>query len=162
MRFRPTILILDSLNDAAMPAGKVHFFKENIRFRFPDQEGTSRWLLRAIRSEGFTPGEINVIFCNDEMLLDMNRQFLQHDYLTDIITFDHSEDPAVVQGELYISIDRVKDNAASFEVTFLHELHRVLIHGVLHLCGYSDKSPRKKKEMTAAEDHYLKRRVTLR
>lgn len=158
MCFRPTTLILVSLNDAAMPTGKVNFFKENIRFRFADQDGTARWLLRAVRSEGFTPGEINVIYCSDDYLLNMNRQYLQHDYLTDIITFDQSEDASIIQGELYISIDRVKENAITFGVPFMQELHRVLIHGVLHLCGYSDKNPRRKKEMTAAEDRYLARR----
>jgi len=88
----------------------------------------------------------------------MNKEFLQHDYNTDIITFDLTEDPSVISGDLFISLERVVENAITFETTVTKELHRVMIHGVLHLCGYSDKSKVKQKEMRSREDFYLERR----
>ncbi len=99
-------------------------------------------------------GEITVIFCSDAYLLAMNKAFLKHHYLTDIITFDNSEE-GVIAGELYISVDRVKENASGYSVRFKHELMRVMIHGVLHLLGYHDKSREERKEMRAKENHYL-------
>ena len=98
-----------------------------------------------------------IIFCSDEYLLDINKQFLQHDYYTDIITFNLSENIHVIEGEIYISVDRVRDNAISNKVTVKQELHRVLFHGVLHLCGYLDKSVKAKKEMTLQENYSLER-----
>ena len=100
---------------------------------------------------------LTIIFCSDEYLLDINKQFLQHDYYTDIITFNLSEDIKVIEGEIYISVDRVRDNAISNKVTVKQELHRVLFHGVLHLCGYLDKSVKAKKEMTLQENYSLER-----
>jgi len=137
----------------------VHFFKENIRLRLMHRDDLCTWVGKAIRKEGFKPGTVNVVFCSDPYLRKMNRHYLQHDYFTDIITFDLTEDPSVINGDLFISVDRVKANALEYGTGFRDELHRVIIHGVLHLCGYSDKSPLKSKEMRKREDHYLARRT---
>jgi probable rRNA maturation factor len=100
---------------------------------------------------------LTYIFCTDQYLLSINKQFLQHDYFTDIITFDLSNDKKLIQGEIYISIDRVKDNAKSLGVSYQQELHRVIFHGVLHLCGLKDKTKAQKEAMRAAEEVYLHR-----
>lgn len=147
---------------SSMSVAAIQFFKENIRFRFLNREEITSWISAAIRKEGFKVGAVNVIFCSDKHLRKMNKQYLQHDYNTDIITFDLTDDPAVIHGELFISIDRVKQNAATYETGFTDELHRVIIHGVLHLCGYSDKSTLKVKEMRTREDFYLKKRSWLK
>ncbi|PQJ09882.1 rRNA maturation RNase YbeY [Flavipsychrobacter stenotrophus] len=102
--------------------------------------------------EGIKKVKLNYICCNDEYLLTINKQFLNHDTLTDIITFDLSETDAELVGEIYISVDRVKENAAKFGVSYLNELHRVIFHGALHLCGYTDKTAADKQEMRRQED----------
>jgi probable rRNA maturation factor len=99
---------------------------------------------------------LNIIFCSDEYLLDMNRQYLNHDFYTDIITFDLSESKkSAIVGDLYISIDRVKENSVTNDINFNHELHRVIFHGVLHLCGFKDKSKKEIVEMRIKESEYL-------
>lgn len=98
---------------------------------------------------------LNYIFCSDKRLLEINRQFLQHDYYTDIITFELSAPGAPVEGEIYISIDRVRDNAQNHDSSLIKELHRVIFHGVLHLCGYKDKTAQEERAMREKEDHYL-------
>ena len=107
-----------------------------------------------IGEEGKTAGEISIIFCSDEYLLEMNQQYLHHDYYTDIITFDLGDGTAI-EGELYISVDRVKDNAINMDVPYLDELQRVIIHGILHLCGYKDKKQADQLKMRQLEDRYL-------
>lgn len=107
------------------------------------------------RSEKIPFDSLTIIFCDDEFLLGLNRQFLQHDYYTDIISFTLSEPFTPVAGELYISIDRVKDNASQLKVSFKNELHRVMFHGALHLCGYSDKNSQDISIMRAKENFYL-------
>lgn len=102
--------------------------------------------------EGIKKVKLNYICCSDEYLLTINKQFLNHDTLTDIITFDLSETDAELVGEIYISVDRVKENAAKFGVSYLNELHRVIFHGALHLCGYTDKTAADKQEMRRQED----------
>lgn len=99
--------------------------------------------------------EVNYIFCNDEYLLGLNKEFLNHDTYTDILTFTLSGDSQPIISEIYISLDRVRDNARTLNVSFLDELYRVMIHGVLHLCGYSDHTPILKTEMTLKEDYYI-------
>jgi rRNA maturation RNase YbeY len=99
--------------------------------------------------------EITYVFCNDDFLLEMNQNFLDHDSFTDIITFDLSESKQELQGEIYISIDRVKENAKLYKTTFADELHRVIFHGVLHLCGFKDKTPKDQKIMRENEDYCL-------
>jgi probable rRNA maturation factor len=106
-------------------------------------------------SEGKELDTIDFIFCSDEHLLSMNQQFLQHDYFTDILTFDLSKDNAAITGEIYISIDRVKDNAVAHNATYINELRRVVFHGVLHLCGFLDKTSNEKTLMTKKENYYL-------
>jgi rRNA maturation RNase YbeY len=99
-------------------------------------------------------GSLNYIFCTDNYLLQINNDYLKHNTLTDIITFDYTEGK-MVSGEVFISVERVRENAALFSGSFKDELHRVMIHGILHLCGHKDKTPSAKKEMTAQEDYYL-------
>jgi rRNA maturation RNase YbeY len=141
-----------------MNSKQINFFKEDIKFRFSDSENIFDWISKAIKNEGFQKGDINIIFCSDAYLRKMNKQYLQHDYNTDIITFETGDDPSIVNGDLFISIDRVKANSKTLKILFRDELHRVIIHGILHLCNYSDKSPKKQSEMRAQEDYYLGRR----
>ena len=108
------------------------------------------------KKEGSMLRSLNVIFCTDDALLVINRDFLNHDYYTDIITFPINKDKSSVEAELYISIDRVKENAKEGNVSFKEELHRVIFHGCLHLVGYNDKSSQQIKEMREREDHYLR------
>ena len=114
----------------------------------------TNWISKVCINENYNLGDISLIFCSDEYLLDINRTHLDHDYYTDIITFDYT-DNQIVSGDLFISIDRVRDNATDFNVSFEHELHRVIIHGVLHLCGYKDKSDDEEKLMRTKENNAL-------
>ena len=107
------------------------------------------------RKEGQQLAGLSIVFCSDDYLLDLNRQFLQHDYYTDILTFLMSERGAPVEGELYISVDRVRDNARALGVPALQELRRVIIHGALHLCGYKDKLKKDQALIRQKEDRYL-------
>jgi rRNA maturation RNase YbeY len=112
------------------------------------------WFAKVCSCEHKVLGDLNLILCSDDYLLEINRAHLDHDYYTDIITFDYS-DGGVVSGDLFVSVDRVKDNATSFNVSFLDELHRVCVHGLLHLCGYGDKSPEDESKMRSKEDEML-------
>lgn len=132
----------------------IEFYSEN-NFELQHEEEIKIWLTNVIESEGNQLGELTYVFCDDAYLLKINKEFLHHDTLTDIITFDNNLGKEV-NGEIYISTERVEENAVFFEVTFLEELARVLVHGVLHLCGYSDKSDLDKKQMREKEDLYLK------
>ncbi|HTE34220.1 MAG TPA: rRNA maturation RNase YbeY [Chryseolinea sp.] len=136
-----------------MPA--IHFFNEGIRYKIPHPRKTASWIRHAISSEGFKLHELNFVFCSDPYLRSMNVSYLRHQTYTDIITFDTSQEPGLLEGDIFISIHRVRENAAIFEALFDTELHRVIIHGVLHLMGYSDKTPRKKAIMRKKEDAYL-------
>jgi rRNA maturation RNase YbeY len=111
-------------------------------------------IVQIIEAENGTLGSLNYIFCSDDYLLEINREFLQHDYLTDIITFDLSVD-ASISSEIYVSIDRVRENAKLFNTSLNRELYRVMIHGVLHLLGYKDKTKREIAFMRNKEEHYL-------
>ena len=137
----------------------IHIFSEDIPFKLKQSLKVKAWIKSSIIKEGFKLHTLNYIFCSDEALLERNIQFLNHKTLTDIITFDLSETEGQIEGEIYISIDRVRENAVKFSKTFEDELHRVLIHGVLHLMGYRDKKPDQKTEMRKREDYYLKRRA---
>jgi probable rRNA maturation factor len=119
----------------------------------------SLWLNEVALNEGKITGEITLIFCSDEHLLEMNRQYLNHDYYTDIITFDYSEE-GEISGDLFVSIDRVYDNAVLNSVSRDNELKRVCVHGVLHLCGFGDKSEVDAMVMRAKEDYYLDKYVS--
>ena len=129
-------------------------FNYETDFIAKDDKKLSDWVLSVIKSEGFKEGEINYIFCDDNYLLKLNKEFLNHNTLTDIISFDYSIGNQI-HGDVYISIDRVLENSTKFKVKFLEELRRVMIHGILHYCGYKDKSESDKKQMREKENHYL-------
>lgn len=124
-----------------------------------DSEFLFLWLNDVILEERHACGEINLIFCSDEHLLKVNKTYLNHDYYTDIVTFDYCEDD-LINGDLFISIDRVQENAPKFNASFLSELRRVCVHGVLHLCGYGDKSPEEESMMRTKEQFYLNKYVS--
>lgn len=130
------------------------FHSEDISFELNKKPAIISWLSYSITNENKSPGEISYIFCSDEFLHKMNVEHLNHDTLTDIITFDYCEDD-IIHGEMFISIDRIKDNANDFGVPFENELHRVMVHGVMHLCGYKDKTTEDQNVMSAKEDFYL-------
>jgi probable rRNA maturation factor len=133
----------------------VNFYNQDIAFKLSNPRKTTLWIKSAIREEGFKLSQVNYIFCSDDHLRSMNIEYLNHKTYTDIITFDNSEHSDKIEGDIFISIDRVRDNSKKLKTDFLEELHRVLIHGILHLAGYSDKSPRKKAQMRRKEDEYL-------
>ncbi len=119
---------------------------------------TSAWIKAVAQTYGKKVGDIAYIFCNDEKILEVNRQYLQHDYYTDIITFDYTEDD-IISGDLFISLDTVRSNSEEQNTSYDEELHRVIIHGILHLCGINDKAPGEREIMEAAENKALKMRV---
>jgi rRNA maturation RNase YbeY len=135
---------------------RIRFFYQLSPFALTRRTELKRFLQTMIRREGKKLQEIRVIFCTDKQLLQINRNYLQHDYYTDIITFPFSEPGAPLEAELYISVDRVHDNARMAGCSFKEELHRVIFHGVLHLCGYNDKSSQQIKQMREREAHYLR------
>lgn len=126
----------------------------DIRFSLKHRMVLKRWLTAVALEEQKKVGELNFIFCSDEYLLDINRQYLNHDYYTDVITFDYSED-RTISGDVFISIDTVRLNAAEYRQAFENELYRVMVHGVLHLCEYKDHSKEEKRQMREKEDYYL-------
>jgi probable rRNA maturation factor len=139
------------------PSGSIHFFAEELDWELPDPVSHRRWIEETAGHEGFIVEEISYIFCKDDYLLSINQQFLQHDDYTDILTFPYTEGGQALSGDIYISIDRVRDNAQKYRVSFEQELRRVMIHGVLHLLGYIDHSAEDKAFMRAKEDFYLAR-----
>lgn len=131
----------------------IQFFFENIQ-ETPLNTNLKLWLEHIILSEGKKMGDINYIFCDDEYLLKINQDYLQHDYYTDIITFDYVKGKKI-SGDIFVSVTRVSENAPLLSKSFEEELHRVIAHGVLHLCGYKDKTEAEIKEMRSKEDFYL-------
>ncbi len=136
----------------------ISFFNEDIEFQIENNHSITVWINSVIDENKYLPGTINYIFSSDEYLLKLNQQYLEHDTYTDIITFDYSTGK-VLSGDIFISIDRVKENALKFKKTFENELHRVMIHGILHLCGFKDKTDAESKEMRQREDHYLEKLI---
>lgn len=134
---------------------KINFRSGDRPFIFPNKTGLKSFIETLFKKEKKELGEINYIFCSDEMLLKINQDFLQHNYYTDIITFGLQEPGQPIEAEIYISIDRVKDNATQHGVGYENEMMRVLFHGALHLCGYKDKKKSEIQEMRAKEDQYL-------
>ena len=134
----------------------VSFFSEDIDFKLVNPLKTKKWIKNASISEGYELSQLNYVFCSDEYLLEINKQYLDHDYFTDIITFDNSEEDNQLEGDIYISVDRVRENAATFHTDFDTEMRRVLIHGLLHLAGHDDTSEALKTAMRAKEDEYLR------
>lgn len=133
----------------------IHFFREEIDFVLREKTAIRNWIKETISKESHALKEINFIFCSDEYLLQINREYLNHDTLTDIITFDNSEIPGKIIGDIFISVERIRENARKFEVAERDELHRVMIHGLLHLLGYADKDKKAKAQMTEKENQYL-------
>ena len=137
----------------------VNLFFEDVDIPNLDSKFIFNWLSNTCVEEGKFLYEVNIIFCSDEYLLKMNIEYLQHDYYTDIISFDYCEDNKIM-GDLFISKDRVLDNSIEHNVSFDLELHRVMVHGVLHLCGYKDKTDDDEKLMRVKEDYYLSKIVS--
>ena len=133
----------------------VRFFAEEVDMPSANLSRAAQWLEKVAREEKQALGEISVIFCSDEYLYRLNVEHLQHHTYTDIITFPYSDSDGI-SGDLFISTERVEENAREFNSTFEEELHRVLVHGLLHLLGYADKTDEEKTQMRKREDHYLK------
>lgn len=138
----------------------IRYFTEDIKFEFKDKLSNNRWLRLVASSEVKKLGDINIIFCSDNYILDVNMKYLQHDYFTDIITFDYCEGN-VLNGDLFISVDSVSENASYYGTEFPDELKRVMVHGILHLIGYDDHSEEDIKVMRSKEDYYLSLRNVL-
>jgi len=134
----------------------VQFFFLHESFNLRKRKALKSFIEFLFSNEQKVPGEISYVFCSDEFLLNVNRDFLNHDFYTDIITFDMSSNKKIINGDIYISIERVKENAKKFSVSIDKELHRVIFHGALHLCNYKDKSNKDKIKMRSMEDKYMK------
>lgn len=138
----------------------ILFFNEDIEYLVKDKQKLRLWIADTIKAEGFARvGELNFVFCSDAYLLEINKEYLDHDTYTDIVTFDSSEDKHAIAGDIFISVERTAENAKQYNVSERDELHRVIIHGVLHLCGYHDKDGEEKELMTAKENEYLRKRM---
>jgi rRNA maturation RNase YbeY len=135
--------------------GNINFFPEGVKYDLKDKRKIRHWIIQAIENEKHKLGALNFIFTSDDILFELNQQYLGHKTLTDIITFDLSESKTKIEGDIYISIDRARENASSFNVTIGKEVLRLIIHGVLHLVGYKDKTREEKDGMRAKEDYYL-------
>ena len=138
----------------------IRYFQEDIRFELKQKMLNNRWLKMVAGSEMRRLGAINIIFCSDNYILDVNMKYLQHDYFTDIITFDYCEKD-VLSGDLFISIDSVRENAQFYGTEFADELNRVMVHGLLHLIGFDDHSEADIAEMRQKENYYLEMRASL-
>lgn len=137
---------------------EINYYNEDCELQLENEEKICQWIEATITEEGKVATDINVIFCSDDYLLEMNKQYLQHDYYTDIITFDYNDDQEeenMVAGDLFISIDTVRNNAEDYKVSFTNELHRIIIHGILHIVGYKDKEGDEPIIMRGKEDYYL-------
>ena len=132
----------------------IDIFNQNIAFPQIDRELASSWISQIIRLHDKEEGDLVFVFCSDQYLLEINREYLHHDYFTDIITFNYNQEN-VVSGDIFISLDTVGVNAEEYQVSFLNELHRVMIHGILHLIGFDDKTDDQKKIMREKENDAL-------
>ena len=138
----------------------ISYYFQDTDFKFRDRRRTNEWLKLAAESEIRRIGNISIIFCSDNYVLDINQKYLQHDYFTDIITFDYCEEDRL-SGDLFISVDSVRENSVEFGTEFKDELNRVIIHGLLHLVGYDDHTEKDIKLMRSKEDYYLSLRELL-
>lgn len=136
----------------------VRYYNEDCRYVLPQKRRTTAWLRATAEAEGYALGDVNYIFCSAQRLLEMNRHYLGHDYYTDVITFDYSDRKGArtVSGDIFIDVETVADNARQYGATRLQEMRRVVVHGVLHLCGQKDKTPCTNAQMHRKEDKYLK------
>lgn len=142
-----------------MKEESIHFFTEDITYQLRQRTEIRSWLKSIAKKEKYSILELNYIFCSDEYLLQINKDFLDHDYYTDIITFDNSEIKGKIEGDIFVSIDRVRDNAQQQKTSLKDELHRVIAHGLLHLSGYKDKTSEESKTMRKKEDTALATRT---
>ena len=133
----------------------INFFNEDIKFTLKGKKDYKIWLRKVAEKEGFTINSLNYIFCSDVYLHEINLEYLNHDTYTDIITFDNSEDRKIIEGDIFISIDRVRENSKILFTLFDEELKRVIVHGLLHLCGYSDSTFEQKQEIRNCESNYI-------
>lgn len=138
-----------------MNKSEIHFFNEELNFVLPHKRKTREWVSEIIHRENKLTGAINFIFCTDKYLHNLNLQFLNHDTLTDIITFDQSQNKSMISGDIFISLERVRENARTYKSGFTSELSRVMCHGILHLIGYDDKTTKESKAIRSKEDYYL-------
>jgi len=137
---------------------QTHFINEPpINYQLKNKTILRKWVVNTIQNERKQLIQLNFIFCNDEYLLGLNQKYLNHNYYTDILTFDNSDKKIEIEGDIFISLNRVRENAKINKTNLLNELARVMIHGVLHLCGHKDKSTSQQKNMRAKEDFYLKK-----
>ncbi len=141
--------------------GMVNFYTQDCNFVFKEKVLTRKWLKLVAESEIKRLGDIAVIFCSDNYILDVNRRYLEHDYFTDIITFDYCEDAVKLSGDLFISVDSVRENAVEYGAEFADELNRVIVHGLLHLIGYDDHTEEDVAQMRSKENYYLSLRELL-
>jgi len=133
----------------------IYYNNIDSKYIIKEKRKLNNWIKSCITEEGKIIDNISFNLCSDEYILQLNNEALQHDYYTDIITFELNEKDEPIEGDIYISIDRVKDNARTLHIPFINELHRVLIHGVLHLCGYKDNSKKEELLMREKENYYL-------
>ncbi len=133
----------------------IQFIAEEVALPAIDKTKVKNWIKEVAKNYNRKTGDVSYIFCNDERILQVNNQYLQHDYYTDIITFDYSTE-STISGDIFISLDTVKSNSETFKTNYTEELHRIIIHGILHLCGNDDKTPELRAEMTTKENIALK------
>jgi len=132
----------------------IEYNYEDVVFQLNNEQLTTHWIEEIIKNEKRKMGEISYIFCSNEKILEINKQYLNHDYYTDIITFDYCENK-IISGDIFISIETVKENSLEYQVDFQEEINRVMAHGILHLCGYGDKTESEKKKMREKEEFYI-------
>lgn len=151
-------VLVSAIFTALKKTSSIQFFKEDVSFRLMNAEALKKWILLAFKKNETAVIGINYIFCSDKYLLKLNKEYLGHNYFTDIITFDNSKEKGTVEADIFISSERVAANAKKFKTGFRDELHRVMIHGALHLMGYDDKTTKAEKAMRQAEDYWLGKR----
>lgn len=134
---------------------EIYFFNDQVEYHLKEKRKIRQWIIQSAENEDYSVAVLNFIFTSDEVLLQMNKQYLNHYYLTDIITFDLSEEPGKITGDVYISVDRARENARAYKEPLHREIRRLIIHGLLHLMGYKDKSREETANMRAKEEYYL-------
>lgn len=134
----------------------IQYIAEGVKLPSIQKQKINRWIKETAAEYGKKTGDVSYVFCSDDRILEINNQYLNHDYYTDIITFDYSEGQ-IISGDIFISIDTVQSNSEKFKISFENELHRILIHGILHLCGQEDNTPELRLEMTKKENLALQR-----
>lgn len=141
-----------------MNKSSINFFNEDITYRLRDKNWIREWIIEVVNSEGQQIGNLNFIFCSDKYLHELNVNYLEHDNHTDVITFDITDEEEVISGDIFISLERVRENAKIYGARISNEIHRVMIHGVLHLIGYQDNTEKEKAQIREFEDNHLSSR----